>query len=47
MTPKWFFGKKKKYVSNMKFDVEYDLGFKKSKDFNFVCSLNPFRMGHR
>ena len=31
----------------MKFDVEYDLSFKKIKDFNFCCLLNPFRMGHR
>ena len=31
----------------MKFDVEYDLGFKQIKDFKFFGSLNPFRMGHR
>ena len=31
----------------MEFDVEYDLSFKKIIDFNFFCSLNPFRMGHR
>ena len=39
-----YFSTKRKRTGLMKFNVEYDLRVSKKSNFNFFCSLNPFRM---